>query len=243
MKDTTPRVRPASGTLEQIGILKYDDIIDGVSDIKGEQMAVYGHPARMRKLVATSTAAVGTEFPYDGATATAQAGASGTITLAADAPAVDISGLLIVIVSGTGAGQVRRIASYVTGTKVATMEANWATPPDSSSVYRILIDCFRFSELHVKAEFANAASTDPMLQVLAMLYDYPDTSGGLFSRAPIRYPDYTMDIENLDFVDNPAEATYRIGRVRTVPIRGALGAKIRMMQIPTGAYSLWASAT
>lgn len=72
---------------------------------------------------------------------TAQAGASGTITLASGASAVDdaYNGRIITIVAGTGAGQAPRLISdYVGSTKVATVTPNWVTQPDNTSVYLIL---------------------------------------------------------------------------------------------------------
>lgn len=70
---------------------------------------------------------------------TAQAGASGTITLDASASGSDsfYNNLWIAIVSGTGADQVRKISAYVGATKVATITPSWATTPDSTSVFAI----------------------------------------------------------------------------------------------------------
>jgi hypothetical protein len=73
-------------------------------------------------------------------TGTAQAGAAGSITLAAGESAVTdfYKDMAVVIVGGTGAGQVRRVSAYNGTTKVATVSANWATTPDSTSVYQLL---------------------------------------------------------------------------------------------------------
>jgi len=65
---------------------------------------------------------------------TAQAGAAGTITLRAGAPAVSLVGWIVLIESGPGAGQWRYITAYNTGTKVATV-ATWVTQPTSASTY------------------------------------------------------------------------------------------------------------
>jgi len=75
---------------------------------------------------------------------TAQAGAAGTITLAAGASAVDsfYNGTLILITNNSPAGaqyQLRRILSYVGSTRVATVDSNWGTNPSSASTYDILI--------------------------------------------------------------------------------------------------------
>lgn len=71
---------------------------------------------------------------------TATAGGGSTITLDAGASAVDdfYNYLLIQIVSGTGAGQVRVCSDYVGATKVATVASAWSTNPDATSVFNLL---------------------------------------------------------------------------------------------------------
>jgi len=67
----------------------------------------------------------------------AQAGASGTITMASDASAVDdyYNDQMIHLVTGTGEGQVRLISDYNGTSKVASITPNWATAPDDTSIY------------------------------------------------------------------------------------------------------------
>jgi hypothetical protein len=74
------------------------------------------------------------------ATGTAQAGAAGTITLAAGASATNdlFNEQIVKITSGTGAGQARVISDYVGSTKVASITPNWTTNPDATSVYEIV---------------------------------------------------------------------------------------------------------
>lgn len=71
-------------------------------------------------------------------TGTAQAGAATTITLDANASAVDdtYNGQTIEIIRGTGAGQSAVISDYVGSTQTATVPA-WTTVPDNTSVYKI----------------------------------------------------------------------------------------------------------
>jgi len=72
---------------------------------------------------------------------TAQAGAAGTITLdSGDAAGSDFynDGMAVEIIRGTGAGQVRCITDYDGGTKVATVDPNWTTNPDTDSEYRLI---------------------------------------------------------------------------------------------------------
>lgn len=71
---------------------------------------------------------------------TAQAGGASTITLRAGASAVDsfYNNMTVRIVSGTGAGQEGKVASYVGATKVATMTAAWGVAPNATSVYDVI---------------------------------------------------------------------------------------------------------
>lgn len=72
-------------------------------------------------------------------TATAAAGAAGSITLGVGASAVDGTyvGLTLNTTGGTGTGQSGVIQSYNGTTKVAVMTGNWAVVPDATTVYAI----------------------------------------------------------------------------------------------------------
>lgn len=69
---------------------------------------------------------------------TAQAGAAGNITLRAGAPSIGVAGGTIILTGGTGAGQQRSITAYNTSTKVASVDPNWETNPDSTTTYQVL---------------------------------------------------------------------------------------------------------
>lgn len=70
-------------------------------------------------------------------TATAQAGAAGSITFEAGASAVTdfYKGGWIIITSGTGSGQGRKATASNGTTKVVSVSPDWATTPDNTSVY------------------------------------------------------------------------------------------------------------
>ena len=73
-------------------------------------------------------------------TGTAQAGAAGSITLAAGESSTDdiYNGMIITITGGTGSGDVGVITDYVGSTKVATVQKSTATfTPGASSTYSI----------------------------------------------------------------------------------------------------------
>jgi methionine-rich copper-binding protein CopC len=71
---------------------------------------------------------------------TAQTGAAGNITLDASASATNdyYKGMTIKIISGSGSGQAQVCSGYNGSTKLASVLVNWATNPDSSSVFSIL---------------------------------------------------------------------------------------------------------
>lgn len=71
---------------------------------------------------------------------TAQAGASGTITLQSGASSTNdyYNNAVVVITGGTGAGQSRQITDYVGSTRVASVDTNWVTNPDNTSTYIVL---------------------------------------------------------------------------------------------------------
>ena len=68
---------------------------------------------------------------------TAQAGAAGSITLAAGAPSTDLTGFVVETIGGTGPGQGRVITAYNTATKVATIYPNWTVNPDATTTYAV----------------------------------------------------------------------------------------------------------
>lgn len=80
---------------------------------------------------------------------TAQAGSLTTITLKSTSIALDVTkGVYrVFITGGTGVGQDAPVLSYVSGTKVATLDGSWAVAPDSTSTYALF---FSAGELSTK---------------------------------------------------------------------------------------------
>ncbi len=67
-----------------------------------------------------------------------QTAAASTATLASTETAgSEIVGKWLVITSGTGTNQAKQVKSYVTSTKVATLESSWTTTPVTSDTYLI----------------------------------------------------------------------------------------------------------
>lgn len=88
----------------------------------------------------TSAGTFGQYFQSIARSGTAQAGTTSSITLDSSASATNdlYKYSIVVILSGTGAGQSRQISGYTGSSKVATVGVNWTTAPDSSSVFMIL---------------------------------------------------------------------------------------------------------
>jgi len=102
-------------------------------------------------------------FGLVSAVAQAQAGAAGSITLAAAASAIDdfYKGMTVVLYTGTGAGQARSITAYNGTTKVATVDPNWATAPDATSWYVIVTAGAGAAVANIAAILADTADMQP----------------------------------------------------------------------------------
>lgn len=73
--------------------------------------------------------------------ATALAGSSTTMTFDSSADPRDsyYNGARVYIISGTGAGQINTVLSYVGATRVATFNSSWGVTPNSTSVFSTLM--------------------------------------------------------------------------------------------------------
>jgi len=115
------------------------------------------------------------------ASANAQAGAAGSITLASAASTTDdmYTGLVVAIIGGSGVGQSRVITDYVGSTRVATIEPNWISTPTSSSIYALFhagrvavhTDGITDASLATEAITADAIATDAVNEIAAATTD------------------------------------------------------------------------
>ena len=110
---------------------------------------------------------------------TAQSGAAGTITLASADSGSEAAteGKLIVITSGTGSGQGLVCSSYNDSTKVATMEANWTTTPDNTSVY-LVVDSYREISMVSRFEYSSVVHSIHPAGSPRVLYHEADAAEG-----------------------------------------------------------------
>jgi hypothetical protein len=127
------------------------------------------------KLIDNSSGAV--DIIYTSPTAdqvaqgTVQAATASTVTLAADESTVDgqYDPGRILIITGTGAGQMRNIIDYSGSTKLAVIDKDWRTTPDTTSSYIIFAAA---PELHVNGGAAQAgAASSVTLNALASSTD------------------------------------------------------------------------
>jgi hypothetical protein len=139
---------------------------------------------------------------------TAQAGAAGTITLAAAAEGTNddlYEDAYISIISGTGAGQIRAILSYTASTRVATVHENWIVTPDNTSVY--VVAGSSASNVHAVGDSVTAANN--------LLADY-DGTGYDKSNSTIGTTTTNTDMRGTDNAATAASLTTVEGKVDTV---------------------------
>lgn len=243
--------RTPTGT-EQIDVQKFDDAITGMASIKRQQASIGSHPARFLQITpanGVNAAAVGTgkDYPEHNATLPVQTGATTTTVKVSGLTAVDHAGLLIVITSGTGAGQVRRISAY-NGTDTLTVSRAWTTQPANGDGYLLLVDTKRLRRVHIRGEFDSNLAAAPTASVRVIFYDDPETTGTApditLLRRPIRSEGLEVSIDNYDHQTDPVISNYYQAGLRTNDIDGSIGVKIRVITPPAaGKIALWACGT
>lgn len=144
------RVRVGAAVQPQVDVLQTDFINDSVSQtppvIGGARAEASGIAAYLAGAGTAGTApdygrmlrAGGLSETLTAAdiTGTAQAGASGSITLEAGETGV-LVGHVIETTGGTGSGQKAVVTAWNNTTKVATVYPNWGTTPDSTTTYAV----------------------------------------------------------------------------------------------------------
>ena len=138
-----------------------------------------------------------------GLQATAQAGASTTITLAASASASDdtYNDWYVKVIGGTGSGQVRQISDYVGSTKVATVSSAWTTNPDSTSEYMMFENAPHATFIY--DESANEFTTInnaymPELTVVPNETRIPIHSAGFFATGHVGHHNRMLSLKEND---------------------------------------------
>ena len=243
---------PGSG--ESIGGVQYDDPVIGTT-IKLETFSNHGFPILLFKIGHQLVAAnVGKEFPDDGTGILPTAptgGGNNTLKLASGVlqtqqATLDPRGLLVVIVSGTGVGQVRQITGWTSGTQTITVNSNWTTNPLAADKYRLLIDCRRRSNVHLTTEYSTAPDASAAAFNL-IFYDW-GLSGAAAGRQFRRLVDLTrmasyQTFQITDAADIDTNNQYP-GAPISVSTKGMLGCKARFTTATaTGATDVFLGAT
>ena len=132
----------------------------------------------------------------------ATAGTSNTITLRADASAIDstYSDIIIFIMAGTGAGQAKLIDTYVGGTKVATIHGTWTTNPNNTSVYCMIasglghtvdIDPVALAQIKTQADTAlSDVNLDDLIQLALTVNDGTPNAADFITSSAIAIDDW-----------------------------------------------------
>lgn len=117
----------------------------------------------------------------------AQAGTASTLTLRSGASSVDdfYNGLQVEIVRGTGLGQVRAISNYVGSSKLATLDRDWSTTPDTTSVYKITSQVgLLSSNLHQLADIRAVSDDAAVADTMEKFYDGAFIAGTVNDATP-----------------------------------------------------------
>jgi hypothetical protein len=125
------------------GVVVDGNKVGGILTVTGTGTVVSDNEPPMLTVTGSDTVAKGNKLVPDTTGGTAQGPGSGadTIVLAAAAglkPDDYYNGYTISITAGTGSGQVRLITDFDSGTIEATVDTNWVTPPDNTSVYSMV---------------------------------------------------------------------------------------------------------
>ena len=164
-------------------------------------------------------------------TGTAQTGAVGSITLAADEDVTEdfILGKYVLVTSGTGASSCSQVTAYSTSTKVATVTPNFETAPAASSGYSVVDSYYPLKEALLPdydTVLSGTVRNQPTHYITQgdsddgefILYPNPDKVYGLQIR-------YYADLMNIDLASS--QMTYLYQRYENVWIQGVLVRALR----------------
>ncbi len=199
-------------------------------------------PARFVK-IAAQVGSGGRDYPYDGDyIADSVTTTLFTLDRTNINSSADYTGCLVVMMSGSATGHVRRLTTYSAAQRVGAINRGW----DSTAVatvgdtYRTLMPSYGRQFALVRPEYSTSTN---LARVTFAFYDLPRTPDDTV-RAPQRYHDALLDLDNLGLNVNSdtQEASYWHGRTRRVPVDGAIGFKVHLVSLDAGSVSLWAAA-
>jgi hypothetical protein len=178
--------QPADASKSSTGSTKLATLTKGGGAFTGETRAEW--KATLSGAAGTLSALVLGGLVHGG---TAQAGAANSITLDTLGSATNdaYNGCYVLITSGAGAGQIRRISDYDGTTKVATVATAWTVNPDANSVFQVIagVDIMTGAAIAFASTLTDTAAA--AVTAINNAITYPDleaySSGAdLFVKAP-----------------------------------------------------------
>ena len=237
LADIPSFVNYTAGGSTPIGVLQHDDIVSGDTGVRFEEIHQVGFPLKLQQICFNETTLQ--DYPYDGnGTITAYTSGTPSITINASINAsLDPTGMLIVLTNGPANGDVRRVISWNSGTRVATINRTLSGAAVNGNTFKFLVDTYKLNQIIMKPEFSSSANTTTMT-ISVIMYDMPRSPDGAV-RTSRRFEDQEVTIVHQGH-NTDASAGYH-GSVYSVITRGALGCKIRLKAISAGNAYLWAA--
>jgi hypothetical protein len=162
----------------------YTDPLTGTRVVQ-ETIVQVGSPLWLRK-VAVAEATNGREYPYVGTANTFAASASSGATTVqlnstafggtastADAP-VDPTGMVLVILTGSAAGDYRTITGWSNhASRIVTLDRGVSAALTTSDKYRLAVPCANATELVVESEFSSNTAAPEVATIAVRVYPMP----------------------------------------------------------------------
>jgi|SRR5215467_7063543 len=237
---------PAGGTEDVRGIV-VDDEVEGGASAKLATLVLF--PGIVWKIGHQLAAAnANAEYPDDGGglvvSATSTTLKLSSTVLQTQQSSLDVLPLLVQMVSGAAAGQVRAITAWVSGTQTVTVNRAWGTTPSASDKYRLLVDCRYRSNIHLATEYS---ASGIQAQFRVILYDWGmDGSGALKKNR--RVTDLARLSGNTGYTPSDAADLETSGQYPgeaiSLSTKGFRGAKVRLAVGPaSGTVDLFVATT
>lgn len=262
-KGTAFRSDPGSG--QRIRVNAFRDPIDG-ADIVQETVLWAGAPAWWCRVGGAEAPAAAREYPYTGGTPTVGSTPSSAAVFATPSTtgatfvrlhtaamdggsaayqgssAIDPTGLAVVVLDGNARGDIRRITGWHSGSPTSSLKEVDLAAGITASIattdhYALGFLCEHDTELLIKSEFSRDNIAAPSAQAALVLIDWPRTDANA-QRAPIRYVDRILDINNTNVSLDNLNGYH--GQTISVPCKGGIVASLVLTSKPAnGTIDLW----
>jgi len=239
MSRATATRKDAGTGPQKWGTYKFDDEIEGTSNVHHEIYGQVGQPMRLQCI--GDPVVAGTLYPDNG-TGGVEAATSAQVyipTMGSNV-LVDYADMLLVVQVGPGLGQVRRVTGLKATIGAIPFHTLLVTPvynprPDDGSICALLIDLFKYAHLGIKAEFSTNNETD-YVDIHVYLYDTPQET----VRGSRPFVDRRIRLTNRANQVGVTKASYSHGDRYELLTHGCFGAKVYAHTISGGSVVLWA---